>query len=130
MVPGTPERGLGFVPGPGLQIPLSTPWALPVLWLLLRKTRPLRTVIPTKLAGKFPTSDQGTPQDLIAEERGPGSPRKVPQLQEVCGMRYVPVCVGSGRGVTSSTLHSCVENQHLKPDPSYFQNSFFSAQKL
>lgn len=33
MVPGTPERGLGVVPGQGLQVPLSTAWVLPVLWL-------------------------------------------------------------------------------------------------
>lgn len=37
MVPGH-ERGLGVVTVQGLQIPLSTAWALPVLWLLLRKT--------------------------------------------------------------------------------------------
>lgn len=45
-------------------------------------------------------------------------------------MRYVLICMGSGREIMSSALHSCVENQHLKTDPFYFQNCFFSAQKL
>lgn len=88
MVPGPLERGLGAVPGQGLQIPLSTAWALPVLWLLLRKMRPLHTLIP-KAAGRELKAEEGGAQEKVA-----------PQLQEVCVMSYVPICVGSGRGVT------------------------------
>lgn len=94
--------------------------------------RPLHTLIPTKLLpGKIPAADQGNPDDLIAEEGEPGSPSKgCSPASRGLWDEVLQVCVGSGREAMSSALHSCVENQHLKTHPFYFQNCFFSVQKL
>ena len=89
------------------------------------RPRPLDSLIPTKLlVRKRPDAGQGTSEDSMAHEAGPGLPWEgfsLPSRGLCVGWGAAGLCRLWERSHKTSGILSCVENQHLKTDPYNFQ---------